>query len=64
KINNITNRESATLIANISSISKSIPIYIIFKTDPIEDFINNDLNDSVRFVRSLTGFSNSELTLN
>ncbi|KAK1781439.1 hypothetical protein QBC45DRAFT_321093, partial [Copromyces sp. CBS 386.78] len=64
KINDIANRKSAILIVNINLISKSIPIYIIFKTDLIKDFINNDFDNSVQFAKLLTGFSNSEFTFN
>ncbi|KHE87253.1 hypothetical protein GE21DRAFT_1202250, partial [Neurospora crassa] len=64
EINDITNRESTTLITSVNTTANVIPIYIIFKTDPIEEFIYNDLNNSVRFTKSPTGFLNTDLTLN
>ncbi|KAL0470533.1 hypothetical protein QR685DRAFT_440658, partial [Neurospora intermedia] len=64
EINNITNREFITLITNVSTMANVIPIYIIFKTDLIEEFIYNNFNNSVHFIKSLTGFLNTNLTIN
>ncbi|KAL0470766.1 hypothetical protein QR685DRAFT_442319, partial [Neurospora intermedia] len=64
EINNITNRKSNTLITNISTTANVIPIYIIFKTNLIEEFIYNNLNNSVRFTKLPTGFLNTNLILN
>ncbi|KAK1777043.1 hypothetical protein QBC45DRAFT_331508, partial [Copromyces sp. CBS 386.78] len=63
KINNIFNQKSATLIAKINTAEYAILTYIIFKTDPIEDFLNNNLNNSIRFARLPIGFLNTKFTL-
>ncbi|KAK1774542.1 hypothetical protein QBC45DRAFT_337378, partial [Copromyces sp. CBS 386.78] len=63
KINDISNRESVILIVGVSAAGYVVLAYIIFKTDPIEDFLDNNLNNSIRFAKLLIGFLNVELTL-
>ncbi|KAK3946498.1 hypothetical protein QBC32DRAFT_225970, partial [Pseudoneurospora amorphoporcata] len=63
EINDIANRESCTMMACVHATGNRLPIYLIFKADPTEEFIHNDLEDSVRFAKSLTGFSSAALTL-
>ncbi|MCV5126559.1 hypothetical protein OFB58_24525, partial [Escherichia coli] len=57
-----TNRELCTLIARVNATGYYIPIYFIFKTNPIEEFINNELPSNIRFVKLPTSFSSIELT--
>lgn len=50
-------------MAAVSATGLKIPLYCIFKTDPTEEMLDNDLDSRVKFAKSETGFSNAELTL-
>jgi hypothetical protein len=63
EIDNFSNREMCTIIAGGSAIGQSIPAYVIFKTDVVEEFLITDFDRDFRFAKSSTGFSNAELTL-
>ncbi|KAL0468626.1 hypothetical protein QR685DRAFT_445362, partial [Neurospora intermedia] len=62
EIFNLVNRELYTLIARVNTIKYYIPIYLIFKTNPREEFINNKLSSNVRFIKLPTSFSSIEPT--
>ena len=63
EINNIANCEFTIFIVRVNASGRIILTFIIFKTDLIENFIDNKLNNSVKFVRLPTGFSSVEFTL-
>ncbi|KAL0467734.1 hypothetical protein QR685DRAFT_448286, partial [Neurospora intermedia] len=63
EIFNSTNRESYISIASIKTISNYIPIYFIFKTNRTKEFTISNLLNNTQFIKSTTGFSNIEITL-
>ena len=63
-INNLANKKFYTLIVYINTIKYIIFFYIIFKTNLIENFIINDFNKNVRFVKSTLIFFNVKFTFN
>ncbi|KAM4061737.1 DDE superfamily endonuclease [Hirsutella rhossiliensis] len=58
----IRNRESCTLIAAANAVGDTIPPWLAFKTFPCESWAEINAPDDIRFARSDTGFSNSEIT--
>jgi len=47
----------------VSALGERVPLYCIFKTDPTEEFLDNDLDPEVRFAKSATAFSSAQHTL-
>ena len=64
EINNICNRKSYILIAYISATENAIPIFLIFKINPIKKFTINGFFNNVWFAKFFISFSNSEFILN
>ncbi|KJZ67929.1 hypothetical protein HIM_12682 [Hirsutella minnesotensis 3608] len=56
-------RESCTLIGCSNAAGFTMPAWLVFKTFPTESWDEIEAPDDVRFARSDTGFSNSEITL-
>ncbi|KJZ69292.1 hypothetical protein HIM_11328 [Hirsutella minnesotensis 3608] len=57
------NRESCTLIGAASAAGDTMPPWMVFKVFPTESWADADGSGDIRFARSDTGFSNSEITL-
>jgi hypothetical protein len=62
EIDDFANRETCTLIAGASAMGAHILAYVVFKVHIVEEFLTTDFDRNFRFGRSLTGFSNSEIT--
>ncbi|KAM4067629.1 DDE superfamily endonuclease [Hirsutella rhossiliensis] len=54
---------SCTLVAAANAVGDTIPPWLVFHTFPCESWGQIDAPGDVRFARSDTGFSNSEITL-
>ena len=50
-------------MAGVSVTGLKIPLYCIFKTDPTEEMLDNDLDERIKFAKTELGFSNADLTL-
>jgi hypothetical protein len=47
----------------VNAVGEKISSYCIFKTDPTEKSIDNDLDDEFRFAKSESAFSSTQHTL-
>lgn len=56
------NRESCTLIGAGNAVGDSIPPWLIFKSFPTENVAEIEADENMRFVKSDTAFSNTEIT--
>lgn len=57
------NRESCTLMGGGNASGDSLPPFCVFEKWPTNDWLDFNLDENIKFVRSDTGFSNAELML-
>ncbi|KAM5528507.1 transposase [Fusarium oxysporum f. sp. phaseoli] len=58
-----SNRESSTMLGCVNAAGFMIPPLMVFKTWPTESWDVDALDESIRFARSDTGFSNAEISM-
>ena len=63
EVSDPSNRESCTLIAAANAIGNATPPWLIFKTLPSESWAYINADENTRLVKTDTGFSNAEVTL-
>lgn len=63
RVINPGNRESCTLLGCANAVGDALPPWLVFKVFPAEAWAHIDGHPEMRFVRSDSGFSNAEITL-